>query len=135
MRAPVKREEATTVTVTERERMEGSSGCEREPVRKGGTRDRKRVSRNARTCMRLGNALIGLSDSFRVAPYPRDRFRFDKIEFHLTRVEYRERSRSGHARILALFYFNARRHAVTDITLFYFFFSKRYPAPFILIFI
>lgn len=33
--------------------------------------------------MRLGNALIGLFDGFRVAPYRWKRSRFDKIEFHL----------------------------------------------------
>jgi len=35
------------------------------------------------TYMRHGNALIGLSNGFRVAPYRWDCSRFDKIEFHL----------------------------------------------------
>lgn len=80
--------------------MHERNWCEKEE------RDRKRVSpKRARTCMRLGNALIGLSDSFRVAPYRRDRFRFDKIEFHLTRVEYRERVFARTARAYPCGYF------------------------------
>lgn len=97
---------ATTVMVTERERKK-EKGREREKVGRGCERNRcekeerdgKRASRNARPCMRLGNTLIGLSDSFRVAPYRRDRFRFDKIEFHLTRVEYREPASRVRARV------------------------------------
>lgn len=61
-------------------------GVERESGDKGAgeeERDGKRVRRTHGTYMRLGNALIGLSDGFRVAPYRWDRSRFDKIEFHL----------------------------------------------------
>lgn len=56
--------------------------------------------------MHLGNALIGLSDGFRVAPYRRDRFRFDKIEFHLGSGASRT-ARSAH--VAAIFCFNARQ--------------------------
>lgn len=58
--------------------VERESGDKREEERGG-----KRVRRTHGTYMRLGNALIGLSDGFRVAPYRWDRSRFDKIEFHL----------------------------------------------------
>lgn len=54
----------------------GRAGVEEE-------RDGKRVHQTHGTYMRLGNALIGLFDGFRVAPYRWDRSRFDKIEFHL----------------------------------------------------
>lgn len=81
------KQEETTVTLIERENgkrengTEGVGGRMETRGREGGTRWKESTS-NARY-MRLGNALIGLSDGFRVAPYRWDRSRFDKIEFHL----------------------------------------------------
>lgn len=65
--------------------------------------------------MRLGNALIGLSDGFRVAPYRWKRSRFDKIEFHL------ESAVCTRLRIRDVFYFNV---TVPD----HFFYSPAIPA-------
>jgi len=79
------KQEETTVTLIEREN-EKTGEWKRElrgRVVTRGRREGKRVYRTHGTYMRFGNALIGLSDGFRVAPYRWDRSRFDKIEFHL----------------------------------------------------
>lgn len=82
------KQEETTVTLIEREngkrenRTEGESRGRVVTRGQGGGTRWKESTPNG-TYMRLGNALIGLSDGFRVAPYRWNRSRFDKIEFHL----------------------------------------------------
>lgn len=66
----------------ERETENGTEGGDERAGRRN-EMEREYTERTVHTYMRLGNALIGLSDGFRVAPYRWDRSRFDKIEFHL----------------------------------------------------
>lgn len=113
-------EEGKGGRVRERERERRSGTGESDERVERGKRDEKRVRRTHGIYMRLGNALIGLSDGFRVAPYRWDRSRFDKIEFHLESAVPRVRSALLHTRgyfILTLF------TIVPGVFFFFFFFS------------